>query len=91
MTANSIDSKRTKIVATIGPASDNEDVLRQMVRKGMNVARINFSHGDHETHGKVIDRIRKVAAEEKAVIAIMCDIQGPKIRLGNREERTPRP
>ncbi len=82
MSQNSIDGKRTKIVATIGPASSDEETLRQMIRKGMNVARINFSHGDHETHGAVMDRIRQIAAEEKAVIAIMCDLQGPKIRLG---------
>ncbi|MBZ0303681.1 MAG: pyruvate kinase, partial [Anaerolineae bacterium] len=63
-------------------ASSDEETLRQMIRKGMNVARINFSHGEHETHGEVIDRIRRVAADENAVIAIMCDLQGPKIRIG---------
>jgi pyruvate kinase len=79
---NRIDGKRTKIVATIGPASNDDEILRQMIRHGMNVARINFSHGDHETHGETIDRIRRIAAEENAVIAIMCDLQGPKIRIG---------
>jgi len=78
----SIDGKRTKIVATIGPASSDAQTLRQMIRKGMNVARINFSHGDHATHGETIDRIRQVASEENAVVAIMCDLQGPKIRIG---------
>jgi pyruvate kinase len=77
-----IDAKRTKIVATIGPASRDEATIRQMIQSGMNVARINFSHGDHQTHGDNIDRIRQVAAEENAVIAILCDIQGPKIRIG---------
>jgi pyruvate kinase len=77
-----IDGKRTKIVATIGPASRDEDTIRQMIRNGMNVARINFSHGDHQTHGENIDRIRRIAQEEGAVIAILCDIQGPKIRIG---------
>jgi pyruvate kinase len=77
-----IDGKRTKVVATIGPASRDENVLRQMIRNGMDVARINFSHGDHETHGKAIDDVRRIAAEEGAVVAILCDIQGPKIRIG---------
>jgi pyruvate kinase len=77
-----IDGKRTKVVATIGPAARDEQVLRQMIRNGMDVARINFSHGDHETHGKAIDDVRRIAQEEGAVVAILCDIQGPKIRLG---------
>jgi pyruvate kinase len=76
------DIKRTKIVATIGPASSDESVLRAMIRAGMDVARINFSHGDHETHARNIALIRKIAAEENAVVAIMGDLQGPKIRLG---------
>ena len=79
----SLCSKHTKIVATIGPASRGPDVLRDMIRAGMNVARINFSHGDHETHGNVIEHIRRIASEEDSVVAILCDIQGPKIRLGN--------
>ncbi|PJF25669.1 MAG: pyruvate kinase, partial [Phototrophicales bacterium] len=57
-------------------------MLRQMIRNGMDVARINFSHGDHQTHGKAIDDVRRIAAEEGAVVAILCDIQGPKIRIG---------
>lgn len=77
-----VEGKRTKIVATIGPASKDEATIRQMIRSGMNVARINFSHGDHATHGENIDRIRQIAKEEGAVIAILCDIQGPKIRIG---------
>jgi pyruvate kinase len=75
-------SKRTKIVATIGPASRDEETLRQIIRSGMNVARINFSHGDHETHGETIARVRRIAEEENAVVAILCDMQGPKIRIG---------
>lgn len=82
MSKQGVDGKRTKIVATIGPSSREEEVIRQMIRNGMNVARINFSHGDHETHGENIDRIRRIAQEENAVIAILCDIQGPKIRIG---------
>ena len=77
-----LHSKHTKIVATIGPASRDAEILRLMIRAGMNVARINFSHGDHQTHGQTIDRIRRIADEEGSVVAILCDIQGPKIRIG---------
>jgi pyruvate kinase len=80
--SNRINGKRTKIVATIGPSSADEGVLRQMIRIGLDVARINFSHGEYETHSKAIDDVRRIANEEGAVVAIMCDIQGPKIRLG---------
>ncbi len=82
MLRSRFNGKRTKIVATIGPTSRSEDIIRQMIRAGMDVARINFSHGDHETHGKAIDDVRRIAAEEEAVVAILCDIQGPKIRIG---------
>jgi pyruvate kinase len=74
--------KRTKIVATIGPASQDKGMLRAMIRAGMDVARINFSHGAWEAHAKNIATIRQVADEEKAVVAIMADLQGPKLRLG---------
>ena len=79
----SLDSKHTKIVATIGPASYDPETLRAMIHAGMNVARINFSHGDHQAHGETIDHIRRIAAEEGTVVAILCDIQGPKIRIGD--------
>lgn len=82
MSDTRLDSKRTKIVATIGPASSDETTLRAIIRGGMNVARINFSHGDHALHAATIDRIRRIASEENAVVAIMCDLQGPKIRIG---------
>jgi len=81
-TLRNLASKHTKVVATIGPASANPETIRAMLRAGLDVARINFSHGDHETHGKVIEMVRHVAAEENAVVAILCDIQGPKIRIG---------
>lgn len=86
MLRNQLDSKRTKIVATIGPASWERETIRKMIRAGMNVARINFSHGDHERHSLTIDTVREVAEEESAVITIMCDIQGPKIRIGQVTE-----
>lgn len=82
MARNRIHGKRTKVVATIGPTSRDEETLRQMIRAGMDVARINFSHGDHVTHGQAIDDVRRIANEEGAVVAILCDIQGPKIRIG---------
>lgn len=75
-------SKRTKIVATIGPASQDAGMLRAMIRAGMDVARINFSHGDHETHARNIASIRRLAEEEDAVVAVLADIPGPKLRLG---------
>ncbi len=74
---------RTKIVATIGPASDNVDTIRKMLHAGMNVARVNFSHGNHESHRQTIERLRRTAEEEDRVLAILGDLQGPKIRLGN--------
>ncbi|MBE0689767.1 MAG: pyruvate kinase, partial [Anaerolineae bacterium] len=77
-----IDQKRTKIVATLGPSSQDENTLRRLVRGGMNVARINFSHGDHDAHSKAVDDIRRIAKEEGSVVALLCDIQGPKIRIG---------
>lgn len=77
-----LNSKHTKIVATIGPASRKPEIIRAMIQAGMNVARINFSHGDHKTHGETIETIHRVAKEEDVVIAILCDIQGPKIRIG---------
>ena len=83
-----LNGKHTKIVATIGPASSDQATLRAMIRAGMNVARINFSHGDHDTHGRVIDHIRQIAADEGAVVAVLCDIQGPKIRIGALQDET---
>lgn len=73
---------RTRIVCTLGPASESPDVLRAMVHAGMDVARINFSHGDQATHAARIRSVRKLAQEENAVVAILVDLQGPKIRVG---------
>ena len=75
--------QRTRIVCTLGPASDSDEVVRAMIRAGMDVARLNFSHGDHPTHAARIERVRRIAKEEKAVVAIMGDLQGPKIRVGD--------
>lgn len=74
---------RTKIVATIGPASNDPDTIRKMLHAGMNVARVNFSHGDHETNTETFHMLRKVAEEEGSVLSILADLQGPKLRLGH--------
>lgn len=73
---------RTKIVATMGPASAKKDTLLAMIRAGLNVCRLNFSHGKTEDHKKVIDIIREINAEYKTNVGILADLQGPKIRIG---------
>jgi hypothetical protein len=89
MTVYGLRDKKTKIVATLGPSSRDKETIRKMIRGGLNVARINFSHGDHATHGNAIDLVREVAAEEKTVVGILVDIQGPKIRLGKLAQPVP--
>lgn len=73
--------RRTKIVATLGPASDDADVLRQMILAGLNVVRINFSHGESGDHRRRVAALRKIARECEREIGVMGDLQGPKIRL----------
>lgn len=77
-----LPSHKTKIVATIGPASDDPAVLEQLVRAGLNVARLNFSHGDFASHAARIARIRAAARAVGRRVAIMADLPGPKMRLG---------
>ena len=74
--------RKTKIICTIGPASEREDVLKKMCQAGMNVARLNFSHGTHEEHLSKIERIKKVREELGLPIAIMLDTKGPEYRIG---------
>jgi len=74
--------KRTKIVATIGPASRSPEMLRELFAAGVNVVRLNFSHGTHESHRETIADVRRVAAEMKLSIAILQDLPGPKVRTG---------
>lgn len=74
---------RTKIVATIGPACTNPETIKGMLDAGMTVARINFSHGDHASHVATVSMLRAVAKTQKKVLAIMGDLQGPKLRLGH--------
>jgi pyruvate kinase len=80
--------KSTKIVATIGPASDSKEMLTKMVEAGMNVVRLNFSHGEHESHAKVIKHLRAISREKNQAIAILADLQGPRIRTELKESLT---
>jgi pyruvate kinase len=77
-----LPARRAKIVATLGPASSSEETFRQLVRAGLDVARLNFSHGSHEQKLELITMVRKVAREERKPICILADLQGPKIRTG---------
>ena len=74
--------RKTKIVATLGPASDSPEMIRKLIERGLNVARFNFSHGTHAEHEERFWTVRKIADELDAPVAIMQDIQGPKIRVG---------
>ena len=74
--------RRTKIVCTLGPASSDPETIREMVRAGMDVARMNFSHGTHEEHRQRVERVREAAKAEGRVVTILQDLQGPKIRVG---------
>lgn len=74
--------RRTKIICTMGPATDNEKVLRALIEGGMNVARINMSHGTHEEQKKRIDKIKQLREELKKPVAILLDTKGPEIRTG---------
>lgn len=76
---------KTKIVATLGPSSSDREVLREMFVAGLNVCRVNFSHGSYDQHAKVIQTVRSLNAELNANVAILADLQGPKIRTGEME------
>src|SRR5437016_13983424 len=77
-----LPAHKTKIVATIGPASESPEMLTRLIRAGMNVARLNFSHGTPSEHAQAIRRIRDAARETGRRVAIMADLPGPKLRLG---------
>ncbi|MFH0993521.1 MAG: pyruvate kinase, partial [bacterium] len=72
--------RKTKIICTIGPAIDSEEMIEKMIKAGMNVARLNFSHGTHEEHLHRITMIRNMAIKLNRYIGIMCDTKGPEIR-----------
>ncbi len=73
---------KTKIVCTIGPASSSPDVMEKMIRAGMNVARLNMSHGTFESHRDVIRSLRAASRATGQRVAIMADLPGPKVRIG---------
>ncbi len=78
--------RRTKIVCTLGPASDDLETIRQLIRAGMDVARLNFSHGTHAWHKSLIELVREAGKKEGKRIAILQDLQGPKLRVGDVED-----
>ena len=75
-------NKRTKIVCTMGPACDDENILREMILAGMNVARFNFSHGSHEEHHERMERVKRISRELNIPVGILLDTKGPEIRTG---------
>ena len=77
-----MSTKRTKIVCTMGPATESEEVLRELIKNGMNVARFNFSHGSHAYHRQNIERVRSISEELGIPVAIMLDTKGPEVRTG---------
>ena len=81
--------KRTKIICTMGPATENDEVLRQLILNGMNVARSNFSHGSHEYHRRNIERVRRISEELEIPVAILLDTKGPEIRTGELVNHKP--
>jgi pyruvate kinase len=81
--------RRAKIICTIGPASNSEAVMRDLLRCGMDVARLNFSHGSHQDHAQSIIRLRRAAERERRTVCILQDLQGPKIRTGLLERHEP--
>ncbi len=81
--------RRTKIVCTIGPVTSSEAQLEELIRAGMNVARLNFSHGELEEHAAVIERVRALSSRLKCAVAILQDLQGPKIRTGTLKDGLP--
>src|SRR3982751_1771527 len=78
-------SHRTKIVATVGPACDTYEKLLELVKAGVNVLRLNFSHGTHENKKEIHDHIRRINKTEPYNISILGDLQGPKLRVGDME------
>lgn len=84
---NLLVMRRAKIVATIGPASNSFETIEELIRAGMDVARLNFSHGDHDSHAKMITRIRQASQSLGKPVAIMQDLQGLKIRTGELESK----
>ena len=75
--------RKTKIIATIGPASMDEAVLDKLIAEGIDAARLNFSHGTHEEHGRAVKLVRRLAKKHSRIVAVIADLQGPKLRVGD--------
>ncbi|MDX1629301.1 MAG: pyruvate kinase [Fulvivirga sp.] len=88
MKREDIKFNKTKIIATIGPASNSKDMLKALIQEGVDVFRLNFSHGSHEDHKKVIEHVRALNDELGTTVSLLQDLQGPKIRLGEVEKKT---
>src|SRR5580704_8904289 len=82
-------SRRAKIVATLGPSCNTPQIFRQLVRAGLDVARLNFSHGSHAQKAELIKMVRTIAREERKPICILADLQGPKIRTAKLKDNKP--
>jgi len=80
---NILVKNKTKLVCTIGPASDSPEMIEKIIEAGMNVARLNFSHGDFASHGEIIQRIRAASKKSGKMVAILADLPGPKMRIGD--------
>jgi pyruvate kinase len=76
-----VSYNKTKIVATVGPASNSKEMLRALIKEGVDVFRLNFSHGKHEDHLKVIQNVRELNKELGTTVSLLQDLQGPKIRV----------
>ena len=83
--------RHTRIIATVGPACDAPDTLKRLIGAGVDVFRLNFSHGSHETHAATITRIREAAAHANRMVAVLQDLSGPKIRTGSLHGGQPLP
>jgi pyruvate kinase len=83
--------RKTKIIATLGPASSSDSAIRELIDAGVDVFRFNFSHGTHESHAAGIARVRQAAAQSDRIIGLLQDLSGPKIRTGWLRGHTPVP
>src|SRR3954463_4576790 len=81
--------RQTKIIATVGPASDSDDLLDALIAAGTDIVRLNFSHGTHESHAATFARVRAAAERARREVAIMQDLSGPKIRTGLNVDHAP--
>ena len=81
--------RKTKIIATLGPASSSDAAIRELIDAGVDVFRFNFSHGTHQSHAETIARVRQAATERGRMIALLQDLSGPKIRTGRLRGHTP--